>query len=63
MLSAEFFDIFGFLAFVFLFVSGIWMLVSKKRVPFLMKIAILAIGLLGLIVDGYIVIKTFIVGG
>lgn len=62
MIPAEYFDIFGFIGFLILVIAGIWMLTSKKRVPFWMKLVILVIGIIGLIVDGYIVIKTFIIG-
>ncbi len=62
MIPAEFFDIFGVLGFIVLVAAGIWMLTSEKRVPFWMKILILIFGLIGLIVDSYIVIKTFVLG-
>ena len=62
MISAEYFDIFGFVGFLILVIAGIWMLTSKKRVPFWMKLVILVIGITGLIVDGYIIIKNFIIG-
>lgn len=63
MISAEYFDILGMIGFLILVVASIWMLTSKKRVPFWMKIMVLIIGILGLIVDSYIVIRTFIFGG
>ena len=63
MISAEFFDIFGLIAFAFLVVIATWALKTKKKLPKWSTIIILKIGLLGLIAEGYVVIKTFILGG
>jgi len=59
----EFFDIFGVFIFAFLFIVGIFMLVSRKKLPDYIGFIILLISILGLIVDGSIVIKNFILGG
>ncbi len=63
MVFAEYFDIFGLATFAFLFVVGAWMM-KKNRVPpeWVMYILML-IGILGFVVDGYIVINTFLIGG
>ena len=59
MVGAEFFDIFGFVGFLILLVTGF--LIRKKE-----KVAswvIIGISLIGLIVDGYVIVKSFIIGG
>ncbi len=58
MVSAEFFDIFGLIVFAFLFVVGVLM-IRKQKLPDWVGFIILLIAILGLIVDGYIVIKTY----
>lgn len=58
----EFFDIFGLIVFIFLFIVGVLM-IQKKKLPDWVGFIILIIAILGLIVDGSIVIKTFILGG
>ena len=58
----EFFDIFGLAVFAFLFVVGVLM-VKKQKLPEWVGFVILLIAILGLIVDGSIVIKTYILGG
>ncbi|HIG94371.1 MAG: hypothetical protein QT05_C0004G0020 [archaeon GW2011_AR13] len=60
--SPEFFDIFGFVMFLYLIGLGIYMLKKNKK-PEWISLTILEIGILGSIVDGFIVIKTFILGG
>ncbi len=62
ILRAEFFDIFGLIVFTFLLVIGL-MMIKKKKLPDWAGFVILLIGILGLIVDGYIVIKTYLIGG
>jgi len=57
---AEFFDIFGISVWVFFLGLGGWMLLTDKETPDWIAYIILIIGVLGLIVDGYIVIKTFL---
>lgn len=59
----EFFDIFGLIVFTFLFIVGILMLKSKKKLPDWVGFIILLIGISGLIVDGAIVIKTYLLVG
>ncbi len=61
--NPEFFDIFGLFVFAFLFIIGIWMLKSRQKLPNWAGFIILLIAILGLIVDGSIVIKTYILGG
>ena len=56
MVSAEFFDIFGFLGFlVILWIGASLLKVAKKR-----GILLIAIGLIGAIVDGYVIVNKFI---
>jgi len=57
-----FFDYFGLLTFTFLFGVGVWMLKTKNKAYEWIGFLILLIGILGLIVDGFIVIKR-IIGG
>ena len=56
----EFFDVFGVLTFIYLFSIGIWMLHSKKKLPNWVAFTLISIGFLGLIVDGFIVIKNYL---
>ncbi|MEK6904409.1 MAG: hypothetical protein AABW87_02330, partial [Nanoarchaeota archaeon] len=58
----EFYDIFGLLVFFFITVISIWALKMKKPLPRWGLILLLIIGVLGLIVDGSIVYRTFIYG-
>ena len=57
----EFFDIFGLAIFAFLLFVGIKM-VQKKKLPNWTGFVILLIAIAGLIVDGIIVTKTYIIG-
>lgn len=57
---AEFFDIFGITVWVFFLGLGGYMLLTDKKTPDWIAWIIIIIGVLGLIVDGYIVLKTFI---
>lgn len=59
----EFYDMFGVFVFTFLTIVGGWMLSTKKETSDLIAFIIMTIGLLGLIVDSYIVITKFMVGG
>ena len=59
----EFFDIFGVFTHIFLLIVGSWILLSKEKLPNWIGFIILLIGILGLIVDGFIVIKTYFIGG
>jgi hypothetical protein len=58
----EFFDIFGLMVFSFLLIISIWMLRTKKRLPEWVGFVILLISITGLIIDGFIVIKTYFGG-
>ena len=62
-MNAEFFDIFGFMGFVIILIISIWMLKTKERVPKWTAVILLIIAMMGLIVDGFIVIKTYFLGG
>lgn len=60
MVNAEFFDIFGFLGFIYIIIISIWILRNKK-VPRWTAIILLIIGILGLTIDGFIIINTYLV--
>jgi hypothetical protein len=60
---AEFFDIFGIMVFSFLLILGGWMLLTDVETPDWAAWIVLIIGALGIVTDGWIVIKTFIIGG
>lgn len=63
MVSAEFFDIFGCIVFVIILILGIMMLEKSKKKTFrFIGWSLLAIGIIGLLVDGIIVFKTYIIG-
>ena len=53
-LEPQFFDIFGFIGFIFIAVCSLLGL-SKKNIPKWMWITLLLIGLIGILVDGVIV--------
>ena len=59
MVAAEFFDIFGFVGFFILLVTGFLIRKKEKTASWI----IIVISLIGLIVDGIMVIKTYILGG
>lgn len=58
MISAEFFDIFGLVGFLILFYLGISIRKKVKKKAWI----IIAISILGIIVDGFIVINTYLLG-
>ena len=60
MILAEFMDIFGFIGFAILFFSATQILKSKDKSIKRYGAIILAISIIGLIVDGYIVLTNFI---
>ena len=60
MIKSEFVDIFGFMAFVFLAITSIYVLKKVKKHPKWILYVILAIGIIGAIVDGIIVYNTYI---
>jgi len=53
----EFYDNFGLLVFGFLFGLGIWMVNTKKEVPSWAEFLVLLLAILGLLVDGAIVLR------
>ena len=59
-LTPEFFDIFGIAIFTIILLIGIWKTGSKKKLPLWIGYLLATIGVLGLIVDGTIVIKAFL---
>lgn len=58
----EFFDIFGITVFTFILIIGITSLYSKKKLPKWTTVVLVIIGILGLLVDGMIVFKTYLTG-
>jgi hypothetical protein len=58
--SAVFFDLFGLLVFSSLIGLAVWELRTKKHTPDWVGISILIVAILGLIVDGYNVIREYI---
>ena len=63
MVNFAFFDIFGFLAFVMIIIIGILILKRYHKVPDWIGGLLLMIGIAGLLIDGMIVIKTYVLGG
>ena len=64
MALAEFFDIFGVIVFAVILILGIIMLEkSKKKIFTVIGWVLMAIGIVGVLVDGTIVLKTYILGG
>ena len=62
-MNAEFFDIFGFIGFAILLFCGMKILKSKEGKIKKYGLVVAVISIIGLIVDGYIVIKTYLLGG
>lgn len=60
-IDAAFFDIFGFIGFVILIATGIILIGNRKFYKWA-KWVILTIGIIGAIIDGFIIIKTFVMG-
>lgn len=58
-MQAEFFDIFGFVGFLILLITGLKIRKKEKTA----SLIIIAISLIGLIVKGYVIVKTFLIGG
>ncbi|PIN90266.1 hypothetical protein COU57_04110 [Candidatus Pacearchaeota archaeon CG10_big_fil_rev_8_21_14_0_10_32_14] len=56
----SFFDLFGLTTFVFLICVGIWILQTDKVPPDWIGFILFLIGVLGLIVDGTIVVRTYL---
>ena len=61
MFQAEFFDIFGFLGFIYITGTSLWMLKNKKKLPKPATIILLILGILGLLIDGSIVINKYLI--
>lgn len=59
-IKAEFFDIFGAIAFMYITILSIWAL-RNNSLPKLANIILLLIGVVGLIIDLTIVIKTYLI--
>jgi len=63
-IGAEFFDIFGIFTFIIILVIGVLIKFKRRKIPNnwfdWIAILLIVIGILGLIVDTYIVIRTFI---
>jgi len=57
----EFFDIFGIGVFAFIACISIFGLKTNKKIPKWALIILLIIGILGLIIDGTIVIMTYVI--
>ena len=60
--TPEFYDIFGLIIFSYLLSLGIYTLTSKKKFPKLIGVSLILIGIAGLIVDGIIVTKFWVLG-
>ena len=60
MIPAEYFDIFGVFGFCILLYIGIRMLKSKRKMPKYVSEIIIIIAILGLFVDGDIVLSNFL---
>ena len=60
MLRPEFFDIFGFFAFIFLIFIAVYVMKKVKRHPKPILYIILGIGIIGAIVDGIIVYTAYL---
>ena len=56
----EFYDFFGLVTFVFLTGVGIYLLKKHKKVPKWIGFILMMLGILGLIVDGSVVIREFV---
>ena len=57
----EFYDIFGFIIFIFLIILSSWSLIKNKKLPKWILITLLIIGIIGGIVDGIIVYSHFLI--
>jgi multidrug transporter EmrE-like cation transporter len=55
MIRPEFFDIFGFLGFIYIIIFSSWFIYKKRKIPKWTLIILLILGIIGLIVDGSIV--------
>lgn len=57
-MNPEFFDIFGLIGFAILLITG-WTIRKRERFA---SFVIMIISIAGLIIDGYIVIKSYLLG-
>ncbi|MDO8557367.1 MAG: hypothetical protein Q7R98_02790 [Candidatus Jorgensenbacteria bacterium] len=55
----EFFDLFGIAVFLFITIESVRAIKTKKRIPRWVFVLLLVIGILGLLIDGTIVYKTY----
>ena len=60
IIKPEFFDIFGIFVFTYLFLFSFWILKNKKLPPNWTLILIMIIAVFGLLVDGFIVLNSYI---
>ena len=60
MFRAEFFDIFGMIAFLYIIISSIYLLITKN-ISTLFTIILLSIGIIGFIIDASIVTKKYLI--
>lgn len=60
-MNAEFFDIFGLVGFLIIIGIGVFILKTKKKTPKNLGWILLLIGVLGAVIDGIIVLRTFII--
>ena len=58
--KAEFFDVFGMAAFAFITIISIWGIKTQKSFPKWSLTILLIIGILGFIIDAYIVYMTYL---
>ena len=56
----ESFDIFGILTFGFITILSVWLLKTGQTIPEWALFILLGIGILGILVDGVIVYRTYI---
>lgn len=56
----ETYDLFGLMTFAFITILSIWSLKARKPLPKWAGIILLIIGILGIIVDGFIVYTKFL---
>lgn len=60
MVDASFFDIFGFIGFLYIFVISLFLFIEKK-LPKWTILLLLIISILGIIVDGLIIFYTYVI--
>jgi len=60
IIKPEYFDILGVVTFIFILFIGVWGLINKKKLPKWVNIIFIIIGLLGLLIDIFIVSNTLL---